>query len=149
MVSAAGIAHEFDEEPAGIRGGRPRIRITTTNIRTAVSAAVILTAALLARSEAAPARHPLPLHDGFYLDAGVPCGEAYSAAMMQIMGERFESGRELCTIRSVSRHGNFFIATDECQETSAGSLSSGKLTMVIPDDHTAVLGTKGKSTRYR
>jgi hypothetical protein len=119
------------------------------NTRTAVSVAVTLTAALLVRSEAAPARHPLPLHDGFYLDADVPCGEAYSAAMMQIMGERFESGRELCTITSVSRHGNSFTATNECQETSVGSRNSGKLTMAIPDDHTVVFGTKGKSTRYR
>jgi hypothetical protein len=149
MVTAVGIARELDEERAGIRGGPPRIRIMTMNTRTAVSATVIVTAALLARSEAAPARHPLPLHDGFYLDAEVPCGEAYSAAMIQIMGERFESGRELCTIRSVSRHGNSFTATDECQETSVGRVGSGKLTMVIPDDHTVVFGTKGKSTRYR
>jgi hypothetical protein len=40
--------------------------------RTAVSAVTILAVASLARSEAAPAVHKLPLHDGFYLDAGVP-----------------------------------------------------------------------------
>src|SRR5450432_3330020 len=117
--------------------------------RTAVSAASILAAALLARSEAAPAEHPLPLHDGFYLDADVPCGQAYSAAMMQIMGDRFESGRELCTIKSVSRNGTSFTATDECQDTSMGGKRSGKLTMVIPDDHTIVFGAKGQTTRYR
>jgi len=59
------------------------------NTRTALSAAAILTAALLARSEAASAKHPLPLHDGFYLEADVPCGQAYTGAMIQMMGDSF------------------------------------------------------------
>jgi hypothetical protein len=117
--------------------------------RTAVSAVTILTAALLARSEAAPATHKLPLHDGFYLTADVPCGEAYTAAMLQMMGDRFESGHDLCTIKSVTRRGNSFTVTDACQETSMGRKSFGKLTMVIPDDHTVVFGTKDQSTSYR
>jgi hypothetical protein len=108
-----------------------------------------LTAALLTRSEAAPVRHPLPLHDGFYVEADVPCSEAYMAAMMQMMGDHFESGRELCTIKSVSQHGHSFIVTDECQETSMGGKTSGKLNVVVPDDHTVIFGAGGNSTRYR
>jgi hypothetical protein len=117
--------------------------------RTSLSAVAILTAALLARSEAAPARHPLPLRDGFYLETDVPCGQAYSAAMLQIMGDRFESARQLCTIKSVSQQGKSYTVTEECQETSMGRKSSGKLTIVIPNDHTVVFGSKGQSTRYR
>jgi hypothetical protein len=119
------------------------------NTQTALAAAAILTAALLARSEAAPASRLLPLHEGFYLEADVPCGEAYTAAMLQVMGNRFESGRELCTITSVSRQGRSFTVTDACQDTSMGGKRSGKLTMVIPDDHTVVFGAKDQSTRYR
>jgi hypothetical protein len=119
------------------------------NIRTALSAAAIVTAALLAPSEAAAPAHPLPLHDGFYLEADVPCGEASTASMIQIMGDRFESGRELCTIKSVSQQGKSFVATDACQDTSTGKRRAGKLTMVIPDDHTIVFGSKDESTRYR
>ncbi|HSU06995.1 MAG TPA: hypothetical protein VLI93_15630 [Acetobacteraceae bacterium] len=115
------------------------------NIRKALSAASILTAALLAKSQAAPAVHPLPLHDGFYLDADVPCGQAYTAGMLQIMGDHFESGHELCAIKSVSRHGNSFTATNECQDTTTGMKRSAKLAMVIPDNHTIIFGT----TRYR
>jgi hypothetical protein len=117
--------------------------------RTVLSAAALVTAALLARSEAATAGYPLPLHDGFYLDAEVPCGEAYTAGMLQIMGNRFESGNQLCTIKSVSQEGKVFTVTDECQETSTGSKSSGKLTLVIPDDHTIVLGPEDAPMRYR
>jgi hypothetical protein len=112
-------------------------------------AASVLTAVLLARSEAAPVSHPLPLHDGFYLEADVPCGEAYAAGMVQIMGGRFEAGHDLCTIESVSRHGNSFTATDECQNTITGGKRSGKLTMVIPDNHTIIFGTATQQTRYR
>ena len=119
------------------------------NSQRALSAAAILTAVLLARSEAATAGHPLPLHDGFYLDAEVPCGEAYTAGMLQIMGDRFESGDNLCTIKAVSREGRSFTVTHECQETSTGAKSSGKLTMVIPDDHTIVLGPEDDPMRYR
>jgi hypothetical protein len=119
------------------------------HIRTALSAAAILTAALLARSEAAPAKHPLPLHNGFYLDAEVPCDQAYTAAMLQIMGDRFESARELCTIQSASQHGQSFTLTERCQDTSMGTQRSGKLTMVIPNDHTIVFGSQNQSTRYR
>jgi hypothetical protein len=119
------------------------------NTRTAFSAAALLTATLLARSEAAPAWHPLPLHDGFYVEADVPCDEAYMEAMIQMMGDRFESGRELCTIKTVSRQGHSFTVTDECRETSIGGRSSGKLNIVIPDDHTVVFSAKGNSTRYR
>jgi hypothetical protein len=117
--------------------------------RTALSAAAVLTVALLARSEAASAGHPLPLHDGFYLDAEVPCREAYTAAMLQIMGDRFESGDNLCTIKSVSREGRSFTVTHECQETSTGAKSAGKLTMVIPDDHTIVIGPEDDPMHYR
>ena len=116
------------------------------NTRIAIS---VLTAVLVTRSEAAPDNYPLPLHDGFYLEVDVPCGEAYSAAMMQIMGGRFEAGRELCTIKSVSRHGNSFTATDECQNTITGGKRSGKLTMIIPDSDTIVFGTAAQQTRYR
>jgi len=119
------------------------------NSQSALSAAAILTAVLLARSEAATAGNPLPLHDGFYLDAEVPCGEAYTAAMLQIMGDRFESGDNLCTIKAVSREGRSFTVTHECQEASTGAKSSGKLTMVIPDDHTIVLGPEDDPMRYR
>jgi len=90
--------------------------------RTALFATSVLTAALLARSEAEPVSHPLPLHDGFYLEADVPCGEANTADLVQIMGGRFEARRELCTIKSVSRHGNSFTATDECQNTITGGI---------------------------
>jgi hypothetical protein len=69
--------------------------------------------------------------------------------MLQIMGDRFESGRELCTIRSVSRQGTSFTVAEACQETSMGRKSTGRLTMVIPDDHTIVLGAKAETTRYR
>ena len=117
--------------------------------RTALSAAVILTAALLARSEAATAGHPLPLHDGFYLDADVPCGEAYTAAMLQIMGDRFESGNNLCTIKSVSHEGRSFTVAHECQETSTGAKSAGTLNMVIPDSHTVVFGPEDDPMKYR
>jgi hypothetical protein len=144
-----GLTRQHDEECAGNSWRKTVRKIRTMNTRTALSAATILTAALLARSEAAPERHPLPVHDGFYLEADVPCGEAYTAAMLQIMGDRFESGRQLCTIKSVSRQGKSFTATDECQETSMGRKSSGKLTIVIPDDHTVVFGTKDQSMRYR
>jgi hypothetical protein len=119
------------------------------NIRPALAAATLLTATLLARSEAAPARHPLPLHNGFYLEADVPCSEAYTAAMLQMMDDRFEAGRELCTIKSVYQHGHSFTATDECQETSMGRKSSGKLNIVIPNDHTVVFVANDNSTRYR
>jgi hypothetical protein len=120
-----------------------------SSTRTALFAAALLTAVLLARSEAAPAGHPLPLHDGFYLDAEVPCREAYTAAMLQIMGDRFESGNELCTIKAVSREGKSFTVTHECQETSTGTKSSGTLTLVIPDNHTIVLGPEDDPMRYR
>jgi hypothetical protein len=117
--------------------------------RTVLSVAAMLTAMLPARSEAATAGHPLPLHDGFYLDADVPCAEAYTAAMLQIMGDRFESGNNLCTIKSVSQEGRIFTVTHECQETSTGTKSSGNLTMNIPDDHTIVLGPEDDPMRYR
>ena len=71
------------------------------------------------------------------------------AAMVQMMGDRFESGRELCTIKSVSRDRYSFTVTDECQETIMGGKSFGKLTIVIPDNHTVVFGAEGNSTRYR
>ena len=119
------------------------------NARTALFATSVLTAALLARSEAEPVSHPLPLHDGFYLEADVPCGEANTAELVQIMGSRFEAGRKLCTIKSVSQHGNSFTATDECQNTTTGGKRSGKLTMVIPDSRTIVFGTAAQQTRYR
>jgi hypothetical protein len=119
------------------------------NVRTTLVAAFILAAALLAQSDAAPVSHRLPLHDGFYLEADVPCGEAYSAAMVQMMGDRFEAGRELCTIKSVYQNGNSFIATDECQDTSTGKRRSGRLTMLIPDDHTVVFGAGPEGTCYR
>jgi hypothetical protein len=119
------------------------------NIRTTLAAAAIVTAALLARSEAGAPAHPLPVHDGFYLDAEVPCGEASAVSMVQIMGDRFESGRQLCTIKSVSRQGTSFTATETCQETSTGKRSAGTLTLVIPDDHTIVFGSKDQSMRYR
>jgi hypothetical protein len=121
----------------------------TLNTRTSLCAGPLLIAALLARSEAAPVQHPLPLHDGFYLDAEVPCGEAYTAAMLQIMGDRLEAGRQLCTIKSVSRQGTAYVVTEACQETDTGRMSPGKLTLDIPDDHTIVLGGKGRSTRFR
>jgi hypothetical protein len=117
--------------------------------RTALIAAFIGTAALLARSDAAPAGHPLPLHDGFYLDVEVPCGEAYSAAMLQIMGDRLEAGRRLCTIKSVARQGTSYIVSEACQETDTGRKSAGKLTLGIPNDHTVFVGGKGQSTRFR
>jgi hypothetical protein len=126
-----------------------RIGSGTMNTRTALFAISVLTAVLVTRSEAAPDNHPLPLHDGFYLEADVPCGEAYSAAMVQIMGGRFEAGRELCTIKAVSRRGNSFTATNECQNTITGGKHSGKLTMIIPDDHTIIFGTTAQPTRYR
>jgi hypothetical protein len=119
------------------------------NTRTALFATSVLTAALLARSQAEPVSHRLPLHDGFYLEADVPCGEANTADLVQIMGSRFEAGHELCTIRSVSRHGNSLTATDECQNTITGAKRSGKLTMVIPDSRTIVFGTAAQQTRYR
>lgn len=119
------------------------------HLRTSLFAVPILAAAVLARSEAAPAGHPLPLHDGFYLNAEVPCGRAYTADMVQMMGNRFEAGRELCTIKSVSRHGTSFIATHECQDTITGAKRSGKLTMVIPDNHTVIFDPKAQPTRYR
>src|SRR6476661_5250570 len=115
-------------------------RFMRMNSQRALSAAAILTAVLLARSEAATAGNPLPLHDGFYVDADVACGEAYTAAMLQIMGDRFESGNNLCTIKSVSHEGRSFTVTDECQETSTGTKSAGTLTMVIPNNHTVVFG---------
>jgi hypothetical protein len=118
-------------------------------IRTVLAAACLLTAAPLARSDAAPARHPLPLHDGFYLDAEVPCGEAYTAAMVQIMGDRFEAGRSLCTIKSVSRQGTSFAVADSCQDTSTGRQRPGKTSWVIPNDHTFIVGSKDQATRYR
>jgi hypothetical protein len=124
-------------------------KIMRMHSRTVLSAAAVLTAALLARSEAATAGHPLPLHDGFYLDTEVPCREAYAAAMLQIMGDRFESGNSLCTIKSVSRVGKSFTVTHECQETSTGTKSAGKLTMVFPDDHTIVVGPEDDPMRYR
>jgi hypothetical protein len=124
-------------------------KIMRMHSRTTLSAAVILTAALLARSEAESAGHPLPLHDGFYLDADVPCREAYTAAMLQIMGDRLEAGRQLCTIKSVSRQGTAYVVTEACQETDTGRMSPGKLTLDIPNDHTIVLGGKGRSTRFR
>lgn len=119
------------------------------NTWAALFAASVLTAALLARSEAASVSHPLPLHPGFYLDADVPCGGANMADMVQIMGDRFEAGHELCTIKSVSRHGDSYVATHECQNTSTGGKHSGKLTMVIPDDHTVIFGATAQATRYR
>ena len=56
--------------------------------------------------------------------------EAYAAAMLQIMGSRFELGRQLCTIKSVSRQGTSNTLTEECQETVTGRKSAGKLTVV-------------------
>ena len=117
--------------------------------RMALFAAAALMAALTPGSEATSAGHPLPLHDGFYLDAEVACREAYTAAMLQIMGDRFESGNDLCTIKAVSREGRSFTLSNECQETSTGAKSAGTLTMVIPDDHTIVLGPEDDPMRYR
>ena len=117
--------------------------------RRALAAAVVLTAMLLARSEPAIAGNPLPLHDGFYLDTDVACREAYTAAMLQIMGDRFESGNNLCTIKTVSHEGRAFTVTEECQETSTGAKSTGTLTMIIPDDHTVVFGPEDDPMRYR
>lgn len=115
--------------------------------RTALFAASILTAAPVA--SAAPARHTLPLHPGFYLEADVPCGEANMADMVQMMGDRFESGHELCTVTSMSQRGTSFVATDECQNTTTGRKHSRKLAMVIPNDHTVVFGTTARPMRYR
>jgi hypothetical protein len=145
----SGLTRECGDERAGNSQQKTARKIMTIRIRTALSAVAIVTAALLARVEAAPAGHPLPLHDGFYLDADVPCGEAYSAAMLQIMGNRFELGRQLCTIKSVSRQGTSNTLTEECQETVTGRKSAGKLIVVIPNDHTIVFGGKGQSVRYR
>lgn len=117
--------------------------------RTSLCAATLLVAALLTRSEAALAEHKLPLLDGIYLNAEVPCGEAYMAAMLQIMGDRLEAGRALCTIKSVSRQGTSYVVAEECQQTDTGRTSPGKLTLAIPNDHTIVLGGKGQSTRFR
>jgi hypothetical protein len=116
--------------------------------RTVFFAVAILTAVVM-RSAAATAGNPLPLHDGFYLDADVACSEAYTAAMLQIMGDRFESGNNLCTIKKVSHEGRSFTVTEECQETSTGAKSAGTLTMVIPDSHTVVFGTTDDPMRYR
>ena len=124
-------------------------KIIRMHSRTVISAAVILAGALLTRSEAATASHPLPLHDGFYLDVDVPCSEAYTAAMLQIMGDRFESGNNLCTIKSVSHEGRSFTVTHECQETSTGAKSAGTLTMDIPDNHTVVFGPEDDPMKYR
>ncbi len=115
----------------------------------AFATVVLLSALWLAGAEAKPASHPLPLHDGFYLDADVPCGEAYTAAMVQIMGERFESERDLCTIGSVSRQGTSFAVTDSCQDTSTGEKRAGKVTFVIPDAHTLIIGAKNDQVRFR
>jgi hypothetical protein len=117
--------------------------------RPAFAAAFLLSAIWLAGAAAEPPSHPLPLHDGFYLDATVPCGEAYTAAMVQIMGGRFEAGRNLCTIRSVARQGTSFALTDSCQDTSTGKKRSGKLTLVIPDEHTLIIGAKSEQQRFR
>lgn len=116
------------------------------NTRMALIAASILIAAPLA--QAAPAKHALPLHPGFYVDADVPCGEANMGGLLQMMGDRFEFGHELCTIKSMSRHGDSYTATDECQNTDTGRKHSGKLTMVIPDDRTVVF-TAAQPARYR
>lgn len=123
--------------------------IPTMRLRTAATAAAILATALLARADAAPARHPLPLHDGFYLNAEVDCGEAYLEAMLQVMGDRLEAGRDLCTIKSVSRRGTTFTLKERCQETDTGKTSPATLTLVVPDDHSLVLGRKAKTTRFR
>src|SRR4051812_38829678 len=123
--------------------------IRKMRFRTVLSAAAALTAVLLARPEAARAGNPLPLHDGFYLDTDVACSEAYMAAMLQFMGDRFESGNNLCTIKTVSRAGRSFTVTEECQETSTGAKSSSTLTMVIPDSHTVVFGPDDDPIRYR
>jgi len=127
-------------------GARPhRVGISGSSI----AAAILLSALSLAGAEAKPAPHPLPLHDGFYLDATIPCGEAYTAAMVQIMGRRFEAGRSLCTITSVSRQGTSFALTDQCQDTSTGKKHAGKVTFVIPDEHTLIVGAKSDQERYR
>ncbi len=69
--------------------------------------------------------------------------------MVQIMGGRFEAGRNLCTIRSVARQGTSFALTDSCQDTSTGKKRSGKLTLVIPDEHTLIIGAKSEQQRFR
>jgi len=130
-------------------GRKMTSRVGKMRSRTTLAAAVVLTAMLLARSDAAMAANPLPLHDGFYLDTDVACREAYTAAMLQIMGDRFESGNNLCTIKTVSHEGRAFTVTEECQETSTGAKSSGTLTMIIPDDHTVVFGPEDDPMRYR
>jgi hypothetical protein len=112
-------------------------------------AALIPTVAWPAQSGAADVRHPLPLHDGFYVVADLPCGQADTADMVQIMGDRFESGRELCAITVVSRQGTRVTLAEACQETSAGTKTSGTLTVTVPDDHTIVFGAGDKATRYR
>jgi hypothetical protein len=117
--------------------------------RPAFAAVFLLSGIGLAVAETKPESHPLPLHDGFYLDADVPCGEAYTAAMVQIMGERFEAGRNLCTIRSVARQGTSFAVTDQCQDTSTGKTHAGKITFVIPDAHTFMIGAKDDQQRFR
>jgi hypothetical protein len=119
------------------------------NFQTSVIAVSIVSAAALASTSANPDGNRLPLRMGFYLAADVPCGEAFSAAMVQIMGNRIEAGRELCTIKSLSRHGTAFTATDECQDTTTGAKRLGKMKMVISDDHTFVFGATTHSTRYR
>jgi hypothetical protein len=139
----------FPDEGRGAKQGNMTGKVRKMCCRTVPSAAAVLTAVLLARSGAAIAGNPLPLHDGFYLDADVPCREAYTAAMLQIMGDRFESGNNLCTIKSVSHEGRSFTVTDECQETSTGAKSAGTLTMVIPDNHTVVFGPEDDPMKYR
>jgi hypothetical protein len=114
-----------------------------------VAAVFLLSAASLAGAADKPASHPLPLHDGFYLDATIPCGEADSASMVQIMGGRFESGRNLCTIQSVARQGNSFTVTDQCQDTGSGKKHAGKAVFVIPNDRTLIVGAKDAAQRFR
>jgi hypothetical protein len=118
-------------------------------VKEPVVAAVFLLLAAPLAGAAEPASHPLPLHDGFYLDATIPCAEASTASMVQIMGGRFESGRNLCTIQSVARQGNSFTVTDQCQDTSTGKKHAGKAVFVIPNDHTLIVGPKDAAQRYR
>jgi len=109
-------------------------RLQRMNRRSYFIVASIVSVATLAPTGAAPNGNRLPLRVGFYVAADVPCGEAYTAAMVQIMGDRIEAGGELCTIRSLSRHGTSFTATEACEDTTTGAKRSGTMRMVIADD---------------